>query len=58
MIKRDISLYAIEDFHAYVNQQVSLGNRVLSVTNYVKNEDIAKLGPSLDIIDYWCPIKK
>ena len=51
MIKRDISLYAIEDFHAYVNQQESLGNRVLSVTNYVKNEDIAKLVPSLDIID-------
>ena len=51
MIKRDISLYAIEDFHAYVNQQESLGNRVLSVTNYVKNEDIARLVPFFDIID-------
>lgn len=51
MIKRDISLYTIEDFHAYVSLQESLGNRVHSVTNYVKDEDIAKLVPSLDIID-------
>ena len=51
MIKRDISLYNIDDFHIYVNQQVALGNRVLSVTNYVKNEDIARLVPFLDIID-------
>lgn len=51
MIKRDTSLYNIDDFHIYVNQQVALGNRVLSVTNYVKNEDIARLVPFLDIID-------
>ena len=51
MIKRDISLYAIEDFQAYVNQQEALGNRVLSVTHYVKNEDISRLVPFLDIID-------
>lgn len=51
MIKRDISLYNIDDFHIYVNQQEVLGNRVLSVTNYVKNEDIARLVPFLDIID-------
>lgn len=51
MIKRDISLYNIDDFHIYVNQQEALGNRVLSVTNYVKNEDIARLVPFLDIID-------
>ena len=50
MIKRDISLYAIEDFQAYVNQQEALGNRVLSVTHYVKNEDISRLVPFLDII--------
>ena len=51
MIKRDISLYSIEDFHAYVSLQESLGNRIQSITNYVKDEDIAKLVPSLDIID-------
>ena len=51
MIKRDISLYNIEDFHTYVNQQEALGYRVQSVTNYVKNDDIAELVPSLDIID-------
>lgn len=51
MIKRDVSLYTIEDFHAYVSLQESLGNRVQSVTNYVKDEDIAKLVPFLDIID-------
>ncbi len=51
MIKRDISLYNIEDFHTYVNQQETLGYRVQSVTNYVKNDDIAELVPLLDIID-------
>lgn len=51
MIKRDISLYNIEDFHTYVNQQEALGYRVQSVTNYVKNDDIAELVPPLDIID-------
>ena len=51
MIKRDISLYNIEDFHTYVNQQEALGYRVQSVTNYVKNDDIAELVPLLDIID-------
>lgn len=51
MIKRDISLYNIEDFHTYVNQQEALGYRVQSVTNYVKNDDIAELVPFLDIID-------
>lgn len=51
MIKRDISLYNIEDFHTYVNQQEALGYRVQSVTNYVKNDDIAELVPRLDIID-------
>lgn len=51
MIKRDISLYNIEDFHTYVNQQKALGYRVQSVTNYVKNDDIAELVPLLDIID-------
>lgn len=51
MIKRDISLYNFEDFHTYVNQQEALGYRVQSVTNYVKNDDIAELVPRLDIID-------
>lgn len=51
MIKRDISLYNIEDFHTYVNQQEALGYRVQSVTNYVKNDDIAELVPFLDVID-------
>jgi len=51
MIKRDISLYNIEDFHTYVNQQEAMGYRVQSVTNYVKNDDIAELVPLLDIID-------
>lgn len=51
MIKREISLYNIEDFHTYVNQQEALGYRVQSVTNYVKNDDIAELVPLLDIID-------
>lgn len=51
MIKRDISLYNIEDFHTYVNQQEALGYRVQSVTNYVKNDDIAELVPLFDIID-------
>ena len=51
MIKRDISLYNIADFHTYVNQQEALGYRVQSVTNYVKNDDIAKLDPLLDILD-------
>ena len=51
MIKRDISLYNIEDFHTFVNQQEALGYRVQSVTNYVKNDDIAELVPLLDIID-------
>ena len=51
MIKREISLYNIEDFHTYVNQQEALGYRVQSVTNYVKNDVIAELVPLLDIID-------
>lgn len=51
MIKREISLYNIEDFHTYVNQQEALGYRVQSVTNYMKNDDIAELVPFLDIID-------
>lgn len=51
MIKREISLYNIEDFGDYVCQQVALGKRVQSVTHYVKNEDIAKLIPYVDVID-------
>lgn len=50
-MKRNISLYNIEDFRAYVNQQESLGRSVQSVTYFVKNEEIAKLVPNLDIID-------
>jgi len=44
-------LYKIEDFHGYVTQQKSLGRNVLSVTYVLKMEEIAKLEPSLDIID-------
>ena len=44
-MKRNISLYNIEDFRAYVNQQESLGRSVQSVTYFVKNEEIAKLVP-------------
>ena len=51
MIKREISLYKIEDFHDYVSQQEVLGNRVYSVTYFVKKEEIAKLVPFIDIID-------
>ncbi len=51
MTKRNISLYNIEDFHAYVSHQEELGNRIQSVTYYVKNEDIARLEPFHDIID-------
>lgn len=51
MIKRDISLYKIEDFNGFVCQQEALDKRVQSVTYYIKNEDIAKLVPFVDIID-------
>ena len=51
MIKRDISLYNIEDFRDYVSQQEALGNRVQSLTYFVKPEQIANLVPFLDIID-------
>lgn len=51
MIKRDISLYNIEDFRGYVSQQEALGKRVQTVTHYVKNEDIDKLVAFVDVID-------
>lgn len=51
MIKRDISLYHIEDFRAYESQQLALGNRVQSVTYFLDKNEIAKLVPFVDIID-------
>lgn len=51
MIKRDISLYHIEDFHAYESQQLVLGRTVKSVTYFLKDIEIAKLVPFVDIID-------
>lgn len=51
LIRRDISLYKIEDFNSYVSLQETLDKRVQSVTYYSKNEDIAKLVPFVDIID-------
>lgn len=51
MNKRDIWLYHIEDFRGYVRLQEELGKRVQSVTYYVKNEEIAKLNPFVDVID-------
>ena len=51
MIKRDISLYHIEDFHAYESQQLALGKTVQSVTYFLNNKEIAKLVPFVDIID-------
>ena len=51
MIKRDISLYHIEDFRAYESQQLTLGRTVQSITYFIKNNEIAKLVPFVDIID-------
>ena len=51
MIKRNISLYHIEDFRAYESQQLTLGRTVQSITYFIKNNDIAKLVPFVDIID-------
>ena len=51
MIKRDISLYSIEDFYVYVNQQEALGKRVQSISYFNKKEKIDTLNPFLDIID-------
>lgn len=51
MIKRDISLYHIEDFRAYESQQLALGKTVQSITYFIKNNEIAKLVPFVDIID-------
>lgn len=51
MIKRDISLYHIEDFRLYESQQLALGKIVQSVTYFLNNKEIAKLVPFVDIID-------
>ena len=51
MIKRDISLFHIEDFRAYESQQLALGRTVQSVTFFLKDKEIAKLVPFIDIID-------
>ena len=51
MIRRDISLYHIEDFRAYESQQLALGNRAQSVTYFLDKNEIAKLVPFVDIID-------
>ena len=51
MIKRDSSLYSIEDFYVYVNQQEALGKRVQSISYFNKKEKIDTLNPFLDIID-------
>lgn len=51
MIKRDISLYNIDDFRVYENQQELLGRKVQSITYYAKPEQINTLDPSEIIID-------
>lgn len=51
MKKREISLYYTVDFHAYVSQQEAAGRRVRSITYFTKNDEIARLVPSIDIID-------
>ena len=50
-LKRDISLYKQEDFHAYVSQQEALGKKVQSVSFYATPEQIKTLVPYVDIID-------
>ncbi len=51
MIKRDISLYHIEDFHAYESQQLALGKTVQSISFCAKPDQINDLRPFVDIVD-------
>lgn len=51
MIKRDISLYHIEDFRAYESQQMTLGKTVQSISFCAKPDQISNLIPFIDIVD-------
>ena len=51
MIKRDISLYHIEDFRAYESQQLALGKTVHSISFCAKPDQINNLIPFIDIVD-------
>lgn len=51
MIKRDISLYRIEDFRAYESQQMALGKTVQSISFCAKPDQISNLIPFIDIVD-------
>lgn len=51
MIKRDISLYHIEDFRAYESQQMALGKTVQSISFCAKPDQISNLIPFIDIVD-------
>lgn len=51
MIKRDISLYHIEDFRAYESQQMALGKTVQSISFCAKSDQISNLIPFIDIVD-------
>ena len=51
MIKRDISLYHIEDFRAYESQQMALGKTVHSISFCAKPDQISNLIPFIDIVD-------
>lgn len=51
MIKRDISLYHIEDFRVYESQQMALGKTVQSISFCAKPDQISNLIPFIDIVD-------
>lgn len=51
MIKRDISLYHIEDFRAYESQQMALGKTVQSISFCAKPDQISNLIPFIDLVD-------
>lgn len=51
MIKRDISLYNIDDFYAYENKLKLLHKRLNSITFFTKEEDIKTLIPFIDVVD-------
>ena len=51
MIKRDISLYHIEDFRSYESQQLALGKTVQSISFCAKPDQINSLIPFIDIVD-------
>ena len=51
MIRRDISLYHIEDFRAYESQQMALGKTVQSISFCAKPDQINDLIPFVDIVD-------